>query len=165
MGSRETAPAVGVTEIGGDDWWRWRPLRQAALADSPAAFRSTLAEWSGAGDTERRWRDRLSSVALNLVLAWGGEPAGMVSATAPDEDGTVLVMSMWVAPRARGRGVGDAALERVGTWARRQPGFTRLMLTVEVDNQAAMRLYRRHGFVDAGPVPGHPDERWMRRNA
>jgi RimJ/RimL family protein N-acetyltransferase len=165
MRSAESAPAVGVTEISSDDWRLWRPLRLAALTDSPAAFRSTLAEWSGPGDTEQRWRDRLSSVALNLVLDWGDEPAGIVSATAPDADGTALLMSMWVASCARGHGVGDAAIERVRSWAWKQPGFTQLMLTVEVNNLAAMRLYRRHGFLDAGPVAQHSDERWMRQNA
>jgi len=49
-----------------DDWQLWRELRLAALAEAPDAFGSTLAEWSGAGDTEQRWRTRLHGVALNL---------------------------------------------------------------------------------------------------
>ena len=47
---------------------------------------STLAEWSGKGDTERRWRTRLADVALNLVLTAHDKPVGMVSATAPTMD-------------------------------------------------------------------------------
>ena len=57
------------------DWWLWRELRLAALAEAPAAFSSTLAEWSGAGDTEQRWRARLEGVALNIILTSAGEPA------------------------------------------------------------------------------------------
>ena len=51
-----------------DDWRMWRALRLAALTDAPGAFGSTLAEWSGTGDTEQRWRARLGDVALNLVF-------------------------------------------------------------------------------------------------
>jgi len=50
-----------------DDWALWRTLRQAALAEAPGAFGSTLAEWTGAGDTEARWRARLVTVPFNVV--------------------------------------------------------------------------------------------------
>jgi hypothetical protein len=50
-------------------------LRLAALAEAPAAFGSTLSDWSGPGDTEERWRARLASVAHNIVLEHGGSPA------------------------------------------------------------------------------------------
>lgn len=95
----------------------WRELRLAALAEAPAAFGSTLAEWTGAGDTAQRWRARLLSVPLNIVLTYNGEAAGMVSATAPGDDGAIELISMWVAPFARGRGVGDAAVRRVLAFA------------------------------------------------
>src|ERR1700749_2094683 len=101
MSEDEIPPAIAVTEVGGREWALWRALRLRALAESPAGFRSTLAEWSGPGDTEQRWRARLDSVPLNVVLALSGVPSGMVSATAPNEDGETLLMSMWVARHAR----------------------------------------------------------------
>ncbi|WP_325004908.1 hypothetical protein [Intrasporangium sp.] len=88
------ADVIGVIEVGENDWPVWRHLRRAALTESPAAFGSTLAQWSGAGDTERRWRARLTSVALNLVLTMDGEPVGLVSATAPGADGHVELISL-----------------------------------------------------------------------
>lgn len=97
---------VEVFLAGPDDWQVWRGLRRAALAEAPAVFGSTLAEWSGTGDTEPRWRLRLARVALNLVLTEAGQPAGMVSATAPDADGAVELISLWVAPAARGHAWG-----------------------------------------------------------
>lgn len=54
--------AVVVTP---DGWRLWRELRLAALAEAPAAFGPTLEEWSGAADTEQRWRAHLEDVALN----------------------------------------------------------------------------------------------------
>lgn len=146
-----------------DDWRLWRELRLAALAEAPAAFGSTLAEWSGTGDAEQRWRGRLRDVALNLVLLLKGEPVGMVSATAPNSEGQVELISLWVAPAARGQGLGDEAVRQVMGWARQQRPAGCVVLSVKADNGPAIRLYERHGFVDVGPSPEDPDERLMRR--
>jgi ribosomal protein S18 acetylase RimI-like enzyme len=129
----------------------WRKLRLDALSEAPAAFSSTLAQWQGEGDTEARWRARLSTVALNVVADLDGKPAGMVSATAPSQDGTVDLISMWVAPFARGRGVGDSLVAVVIKWAR-QRRAARVSLAVVESNEHAVALYRRHGFADIGAV-------------
>lgn len=154
---------VDVLVLDPEDWRLWRGLRRAALADAPNYFGSTLEEWSGAGDTPQRWRSRLAGVALNLVLTMDGEPVGMVSATAPGADGAVELISLWVAPAGRGHGVGDEAVRRVLAWARTEYPASPVVLSVRNDNDPARRLYERHGFVDAGPSPDDPDERWMRR--
>lgn len=114
------------------------------------------------GDTEQRWRARLDAVALNLALTVAGEPAGMVSATAPNADGAVELISLWVVPAARGRGVGDEAVGHVLMWARAEHPGSHVLLSVNSGNQPARRLYQRHGLFDAGPSPVDPDERQMR---
>ncbi len=88
-------------------------------------------------------------------------PVGVVSAAAGDVADAVDLMSMWVSPKARGRGVGKKAIEEVTSWAaRRYPGrFVRL--AVKSNNEPAIRLYRRHGFVDVGPSPDALDQRQM----
>lgn len=134
-----------------DDWEAWRLLRRAALEDAPAAFGSTLAEWSGAGDTEERWRRRLDGVARNVLAELDGRRAGMVSATSAVE-GDVQLLSMWVAAGARGKGVGDALVEHVKQWAI-ESGADRVVLDVRTTNTHAISLYARHGFLDAGEVP------------
>lgn len=139
-------------------------LRRAALAEAPAAFGSTLAGWSGAGDVERRWRGRFEDVALNLALTLDGKPVGMISATAPDPEGIVELISLWVAPEARGRGVGDEAVRQVLAWARTKHPASQVVLSVKTSNQPARRLYQRHGFSDAGPSPDDPDEELMRHH-
>lgn len=157
------ASVIDQHALSPDDWPLWRELRLAALADAPAAFGSTLPEWTGAADTEKRWRARLAEVALNVVLRLDDHPAGMVSATAPSPDGAIKLISMWVAPFARGHGVGDAAIEGVLNWARTEHGGTPVVLSVKALNEPATLLYRRHGFIDAGPSPDDPSERLMRR--
>ncbi|HEY4453785.1 MAG TPA: GNAT family N-acetyltransferase [Pseudonocardiaceae bacterium] len=141
-----------------DDWPLWRELRLAALEESAAAFGSTLAQWSGPGDTEERWRGRLSDVPFNIVLRLDGASAGMVSGYV-QADGTVELISMWVAPFARGCGVGDAAVRAVVDWAHPRE----VALSVKTNNAPAIALYGRHGFVAAGQSPDDVDEMLMRR--
>jgi len=109
--------AIETRELEPDDWPVWRTLRQFAFAEAPEAFGSALADWTGAGDTEQRWRSRLQDVPVNLVLALDGEPAAMVGTTEPDGHGAVDLISMWVAPAARGLGVGDEAVRQAITRA------------------------------------------------
>lgn len=141
-----------------DDWRAWRDLRLAALAEAPHAFGSTLADWQGAGDREERWRGRLALPGSRNLLAYlDGEPVGMASGV-PAEDGSedVELVSMWVAPSARGRGVGGALVRAVETWARSVDAGT-LRLAVAEGNEAAARLYARHAFVDTGERVLMPD--------
>lgn len=142
---------VGVRRIGAEDWREWRALRLQALAEAPYAFGSTLEEWQGAGDREQRWRYRLATVPFNIIAGLGGAGAGMASGTDRDVDGTVELISMWVAPFARSRGVGDALVAAVVGWAQEQ-GASRVVLAVVEGNDRAMALYRRHGFCDAGAI-------------
>jgi ribosomal protein S18 acetylase RimI-like enzyme len=69
---------------------------------------------------------------------------------------------MWVDPRARGRGVGDALVGKVVQWARAQ-GARRVVLDVRESNLPAIGLYARHGFCDVGRASGpndpHPERR------
>jgi ribosomal protein S18 acetylase RimI-like enzyme len=139
---------TSVRVVTTDDWREWRLLRRQALADSPDAFGSTLAEWSGDGDTEPRWRERLNHVPFNLIADDEGGPVGMLSVTAVVDDEAEII-SMWVAPRARGRGAGDALL-RAALGHAGAAGATRVALNVRVANEHAVRLYRRAGFVEVG---------------
>lgn len=58
-------------------------------------------------------------------------------------------IGMMVASGWRGRGVGTALLVTAIAWAREQ-GLHKLTLGVFPDNEAALALYRKHGFVEEG---------------
>src|SRR5215471_3865937 len=151
--TRTSQDEINLQSIGIDEWQLWRKLRLAALAEAPYAFGSKLADWQGAGDTETRWRGRLSDVPLNIVAEWRNTAAGMTSATAPDPEGSIELLSMWVAPFARGYGVGDSLVNAVIGWAREQHA-SKVTLAVFEANERALTLYRRHGFIDVGAAPG-----------
>lgn len=57
--------------------------------------------------------------------------------------------NMAVQPRFRGKGLGGFLLSKVLETARAQ-GVQHVFLEVRVSNEAALRLYERHGFTDVG---------------
>jgi ribosomal protein S18 acetylase RimI-like enzyme len=80
-----------------------------------------------------------------------------------DEDATVELISLWVAPSGRGFGVGDALVEAVIKWASEQNASS-VSLDVTEGNQQATKLYLRNGFVDIGKLVLHnPEEKPERR--
>ena len=145
------ASVIDLRRLTPDDWATWRQVRLAALAEAPYAFGSSLAEWQGVNDSEDRWRDRLSLAGSHNVVAMIDNSAvGMVSGVpATRFEGVVELISMWVAPAARGRGVGDALVSDVERWARSIGGRT-LRLNVSEGNAFAFELYERHGFACTG---------------
>jgi len=156
---------VGVVELhrlSPDDWRLWRIARLQALEDAPYAFGTSLSEWQGEGDLESRWRKRLGDVPFNVVATVDGRPVGQVSGTDLDDQGSVGLISMWVAPIARGSGVGEALIGAVIVWAE-QIGAREVSLEVKEGNSHAIALYERIGFVDRGISADTPDERTMTR--
>lgn len=125
-------------------------LRLAALAEAPYAFGSLLADWQGQNDREDRWRSRLSIPgSFNVVAEINDQPVGMSSGVPTTDDSIFELISMWIAPSARGRGVGDALVQEVERWARNR-GARILRLDVADGNRAAAALYQRNGFGYTG---------------
>ena len=61
----------------------------------------------------------------------------------------VQLISMWVDPRARGRGVATALVRAVATWAQ-ELGARRVVLFVQEVNAPGQALYARAGFRPTG---------------
>lgn len=75
-------------------------------ADAPAAFGSTLAEWSGTGDTEQRWRARLRDVALQPCPGAEGRTCRNGQRYHSRRRRAGRTDSLWGAPAAKGKGSG-----------------------------------------------------------
>lgn len=132
---------ISVRAVGADDWATWRELRLAALADAPDAFGARLEQVREVD--EARWRERLAGGALHLVAELDDKPAGIVAAL-DEPDGAAQLVSMWVAPFARGQNVGESLIDALVDWA----GERTVRLEVVTTNTRARDLYRRNGFVD-----------------
>jgi GNAT superfamily N-acetyltransferase len=127
------------------EWPTVRAARLRALQESPDAFSSSYAEevhhcddWWVEGMTRLAW----------FVAEEGDGVVGIVAGM-PFGD-HLEVISMWVDPDHRGRGVGDALLAAVVAWAKAE-GAVGLCLAVAQSNHSARRFYERAGFIPSGP--------------
>lgn len=150
-------PTVRVVVATRDDWSRMRALRLAALADTPDAFTATLAEEEHRPDAF--WRARMEQPAVTTLRAevrsedgaW--RDAGLaVLAPAFENPSVTGLYSVWVAPHARGRGVGAALVEAALAHAAAEKSAPRVVLDVGIHNAGARRLYERAGFRATGRV-------------
>ena len=138
------------------DGERLRAIRLRALADAPEAFGSTFAE-----SELRPPEDWEAQVAALPTFVWreGDADLGMVRGAPHDGDPEAgYLISLWVAPEARGRGVGAALVGEVVAWGRGR-GLRRVYLDVGAHNASAQRLYQRRGFVVTGAVGALPAPR------
>jgi len=162
-----TAPAGAeravVRTLRPAEWELYREVRLRALADAPEAFGSTWERESAF--PESRWRQRLEqrttflavdlsvepSVGLSVGAADGvGAPLGLAGLVPDEEDPEAAeLVSMWVAPEARGRGVAELLIEAAWRQCSRE-GLPRLSLWVVEGNTRAERLYSRLGFSRTG---------------
>jgi len=148
---------VTVERLQPGDEARLRAVRLRALQDAPDAFETTFEE-SSARPAEH-WRDAIARLATFVATSDGGGDVGLVRGAPHDQSPAAgYLVSMWVAPEARGQGIGAALVAAVIDWARGR-GFTRLVLDVAEGNERAWRLYRRMGFVPNGVVGALPPPR------
>jgi len=140
------------------EWESFRDTRLRALADSPSAFGSSLARERDRQEAE--WRTRLGRPDGAIFAAREGSAwFGLAGSYLDEEDPSVAwVVSMWVAPEARRRGVGRQLVESCVDWARER-GATEVRLWVTRGNDPARTLYEAAGFEPTGatqPLPSDP---------
>ena len=147
--------SVRLHRVSPDDWVAHRDLRLEALRDSPDAFWFTYADEVDFAEAD--WRERIEGAWL--VQARDGDEvlgtAGLGSHWDPGRASTATLFGMYVTPRARGRGVGQALVRAVLEEARRR-GAPEVVLEVSSRNSAARALYEECGFVATGAMHPHP---------
>jgi ribosomal protein S18 acetylase RimI-like enzyme len=154
-----TTSSMSIERLGPQEWERLRTVRLRALKDAPNAFATTLREadaWSA--DV---WRQQAANIValVAFIAKLDGQDAGIVRGTPDTNDpSAAFLISMWVAPTARGKGVGDALIDALVGWGR-GTGVTRIFLDVGDDNGPAIALYERHGFVATGETGCLPPPR------
>lgn len=138
------------------DWETTRALRLAALADTPDAFATTLAAERDQPDVF--WQDRLRNPRAVTLIAHLDGPVGLAVVAPWGSTEDAGLYSVWVAPEARGHGVGQA-LVGAAIEVARERGHPRLRLEVGDHNEAAVRLYDRMGFERTGGTGTLPPPR------
>ena len=155
--------ALIVDLIGESDWKIWRDLRLAALTDAPYAFGSTLAETRERDEAAWRSGFPTDQRGANFVGRLDGAEAGMCAVIMPadplgEREPEPLLVAMWLAPAARGTGLAEALVRAAEKWCV-EHDLSRMRLDVVEDNQRAIRLYERLGYLPTGqavPLRSNP---------
>ena len=138
-----------IRRVRPDEWQALRELRLRGLQTDPDAFGGTLAESLTKPDSE--WQARAASTeTVTFVAVTDAGFVGMGSVgPAPERPGIAAVYGMWVAPEARGQGVGGSLMDALEGWAR-EAGYGDIGLGVTMTNGPAIRLYTAKGYADIG---------------
>jgi UDP-2,4-diacetamido-2,4,6-trideoxy-beta-L-altropyranose hydrolase len=150
-----SSPSAALTlrVAGGDDLellWRWAndPVARAA------SFRSRPIEW----DEHVAWFDaRTRDPASRIyIIEAGGESSGVLRF---DLDGPArAVVSINIAPEARGRGLGPDALREGCALVSADDAVSSVTAYIKPDNAASLRTFERSGFVRSGSTMIEGDE-------
>jgi ribosomal protein S18 acetylase RimI-like enzyme len=146
-----------IKMLGPDEWTELRDIRLSALKDSPDAFLATYGEESERD--ESYWRSEFARCDWHvgfengLAISLLGCTRDIRQRTSPP-----YLEYLWVSPGARRRGVAfdlvSYVVERL-----RAAGVRLAYLWVLDGNDAAVRLYRRVGFVSTNhsqPLASRP---------
>lgn len=148
---------IEVRRVRPDEWEALRDLRLRALATDPDAFGDTHER--AMTDDDATWRaraDRPDGIAF-VAVTRAGKMVGMAGGgPAPHRADVAAVYGMWVAPEARGHGLGARLLSAVEDWAR-SAHYEVIGLGVTTTNGPAIRLYERCGYADVGDRHGLRD--------
>jgi RimJ/RimL family protein N-acetyltransferase len=146
-----------VVRLQPSDAPQYRGLMLQAYELAADAFTSTAAE--RAAEPVSFWVKRIAD-STGLSAAFGAfegeELIGTVAlefSAKPKTKHKALLIGMYVAPVARGKGVGRALLEAIVKHARAKEGLHLLTLTVTEGNESAVNLYRSVGFQTFGVEP------------
>jgi RimJ/RimL family protein N-acetyltransferase len=148
----EAAAAVTVRPIRPDEWRRWRETRLRMLRDDADYFSTRYDDM--VREPDATWREWVAEAAAGeektlFVAEDGSAWLGVVGAFARINSREVQLISMWVAPDARGRGVARDLIRAVATWAVGRES-SRVVLFVQEANTPARQLYERAGFRPTG---------------
>jgi len=117
---------------------RWVSIPQPYLIGDAHAFIEEM---------RSMWRDD-SGVGFAIADAATDQLLGAVSRFGPD--GHQATLGCWVAPRARGRGVGTRGLRAVADWTLATTAVIRLEAYIVVGNETSERMTERAGFRREG---------------
>jgi RimJ/RimL family protein N-acetyltransferase len=148
----EPDAAVTIRPIRPEEWRRWRETRLRMLRDDADFFSTRYDDM--VREPDAMWREWVAEAAAGddktLFIAEDGDAwLGVVGAFVRINSLEVQLISMWVAPEARGRGVARDLIRAVATWTLGR-GSARVVLFVQEANTPARQLYERAGFSPTG---------------
>ncbi|MBM3095017.1 GNAT family N-acetyltransferase [Ensifer sp. T173] len=142
---------VSIRRIAADEIDVFRSIRLEALRCEPASFASRFEDWQFLLDEE--WRRRLNDPVF--VAFSKCEPIGIMGLVRfrPHKMAhRATLLMVYLRECFRSTGLAKDLLDAVIDFARGE-GVLQLELAVNAENPAALRFYRRHGFIEVGRIP------------
>ena len=140
-----TDAAFGIDELRPDDWPAVRAIYEAGIATGVSTFETQAPTWEAWDAAHRPDLRLVARDADGTVLGWTA--VSPVSARAVYRG--VVEESVYIAPEARGRGVGRALLEALIA-ASEAAGVWTLQAGIQAENAPSLALHRRVGFRIVG---------------
>lgn len=145
-----------ILKLSSNEAMRFKAIRLRSLLESPDAFGTKF-------ETANNWNDEnwISQVQKmhTFIATIDGPDVGVVRLVKDENNSEIAwIISMWIAPEARGKKVGSKLLQFVIEFAKKER-FKSLKLDVVDSNQAAILLYERYGFSKNGIVGNFPAPR------
>ena len=112
--------AVTIRPARADEWSRWRETRLRMLRDDADFFSTRYDDM--VREPDKTWRDWVGEAAVGdqktlFVADEDDQWLGVVGAFVRVNPLEVQLISMWVDPQARGRGIAQALIRAVAEWA------------------------------------------------
>jgi RimJ/RimL family protein N-acetyltransferase len=155
-----------------------RPLRQDDVEPFAAAFKADdqlgvllgFDQDPGEDYVRERLRDERRKLREGRSLAFAiaepdtGDFRGEVLLHTFEWEHARAAIGIWVAPDARGHGMGACALRLISHYGFEELGLRRLEMTTFPDNEPLVRMAERVGFVSEGVLRSYTFERGKRRD-
>ena len=143
----------------------FQALRLRGLLESPEAFGSTHADEVGRplDVVAARLADPSSGFVLGATLEPSGPLVGLTGCyreSSRKRRHVAIIWGMFVAPEARGQGIGGALLDAAVAGAAEWDGVEQVTLTVVTEKVAAHALYVSRGFRSFGIEPRALRDEW-----
>ena len=139
------ALAVTITDLRPEHWPEVARIYEQGIATGQATFETGVPSWEGWDASHLDAHRFVALDAEGAVLGW--------VAVSPVSDrcvyGGVVENSVYVAEKARGRGVGLALLERLVA-STEAAGVWTIQTGIFPENEGSVRLHERAGFVVVG---------------
>ncbi len=148
-----------VRQLTAADAAQWRELRLQALQDAPTAFSSSYED--EVSRTTEQIAERIATGGSNTVYFGAFEGDVLIGSVIYNRNTGIktrhraMLVAMYTAPEARGKGIGKALVNALIEYTHTQEGLRQIILAVTVGNDIARQMYSNAGFVNWGIDPEH----------